>query len=295
MSRIVLCLTRPLWAVVVVVTGLLLTLPVFAQDSTEAPPWPDVEWKEGPSVGALGDEATITVPSGFHFTESEGTKAMMEYMHNIVDGSERGMLINDTAGWFVVFEYVDAGFVKDDERDDLDADEMFKTLKEGQTESNEERRSKGWDTLALLAWVQEPYYNANTNNLEWGTLIEGQSGGQSTNYFTRYLGRHGYFSVTLVADPTIFTSVLPDFQTAMQGFSYTDGNRYAEFREGDKVAEYGLTALVVGGAGAVAAKAGVFKWLWKVLVFAAAGAAGFFKKLFTGKSGESKAPGPPKA
>ena len=45
--------------------------------------------------------------------------------------------------------------------------------------------------------------------------------------------------------------------------------------EGDKVAKYGLTALVAGGAGAAAMKLGLFGKLWKVIVgiFAAAGKA----------------------
>lgn len=273
----------------------LLSCSLIAQDESSFPPVPEINWHTGPTIGALGNEAIIDVPVGFSFTEAEGARTLLEYMQNVTDGSERGLLIHDSLGWLVVFEYIDAGFVKDDERDDLDADEMFKTLLDGQEQSNKERLSRGWDTLILRSWVQEPTYNTITNNLEWGTLIEGQNGTQSVNYSTRFLGRHGYYSVTLVVDPALYTFVLPDFQTAISGFDYTEGNRYAEFREGDKIAEYGLTALVVGGAGAVAAKAGVFKWLWKVIVVAIAGAAGFLKKFFTGRSSESKAPGPPTA
>ncbi|MBK7142313.1 MAG: DUF2167 domain-containing protein [bacterium] len=277
------------------VTLFLPLCSVCAQDEPIDPSLPQISWLEGPSIGSLGEEAIIDVPVGYRFTEVEGTRQLLEYMQNVTDGTERGMLIHDSLGWFVVFEYIEAGFVKDDERDDLDADAMFKSLREGQEESNKERLKRGWDTLNLLNWVQEPYYNTTTNNLEWGTLIEAGDGGQSINYFTRFLGRRGYYSVTLVADPSQYTLVLPEFQAAMSGFNYTEGNRYAEFREGDKIAEYGLTALVVGGAGAVAAKAGIFKWLWKVIVVAIASAAGFLKKFFTGRSSESKAPGPPTA
>ncbi len=271
------------------------TLPVAAQDSSDFAALQSIDWMPGPSIGNLGSEAIIEFPAGFSFTGSDGTVKMMELMQNLVGGSERGMLIHDSLGWFILFEYEAAGYVKDDERDKLDADEIFKSMQEGIREGNKERISRGWDTLILRSWVKEPFYNVSTNNLEWGTLLEGRDGSQSVNYLTRFLGRHGYYSVTLVADPSMLTAVLPDFQTAISGFSYTQGNRYAEFREGDKIAEYGLTALIVGGAGAVAAKAGIFKWLWKVIVVAIAGAAGFLKKFFTGRSSESKAPGPPTA
>ena len=43
---------------------------------------------------------------------------------------------------------------------------------------------------------------------------------------------------------------------------FTDDQTYAAYKPGDKVADYGLAALVTGGAVAVAAKSG----LWKVIV-----------------------------
>jgi len=41
------------------------------------------------------------------------------------------------------------------------------------------------------------------------------------------------------------------------GFSYSSGYKYAEWRSGDKVAAYGLTALVAGGAGVALVKSGL--------------------------------------
>ena len=84
----------------------------------------------------------------------------------------------------------------------------------------------------------------------------------------------------------------------MEGFSYKSGKTYAEFRSGDKVAEYGLAALVAGGAGAAAVKLGLFAWLAKIfaksgkavvalLVGAAAGLKALFSRL-TGRGAESR-------
>ena len=75
-------------------------------------------------------------------------------------------------------------------------------------------------------------------------------------------------------------------------YAYTDGNKYSEWREGDKVAEYGLTALIAGGAGIAAAKLGLFGKMWKVilaafiamkklLVVVVLAIAAFVKKLFS--------------
>ncbi|MGQ9663507.1 MAG: hypothetical protein ACUVWX_14435 [Kiritimatiellia bacterium] len=47
------------------------------------------------------------------------------------------------------------------------------------------------------------------------------------------------------------------------------------------MAKYGLSALVTGGAAAVAVKTGLFKWVWKVLVAVFLASVAFLKKLFS--------------
>jgi uncharacterized membrane-anchored protein len=79
---------------------------------------------------------------------------------------------------------------------------------------------------------------------------------------------------------------------------YKEGNRYADFDpKTDKVATYGIAALVAGGVLAVAAKAGFFKLLlvslaagWKFILIGAAAVVAFFKKLF--KRGNNSGGGP---
>jgi uncharacterized membrane-anchored protein len=81
----------------------------------------------------------------------------------------------------------------------------------------------------------------------------------------RLLGRGGVLHADLVLDPSQLGTVVADFDQVVAGTTFTPGNRYAEWREGDKVAAYGLTALVAGGAGAVAVKTGLFAKLGKLL------------------------------
>jgi len=95
------------------------------------------------------------------------------------------------------------------------------------------------------------------------------------------LGRGGVMEVTLVADPAVLAETMPKFKAMLEGFEFKQGQRYAEFRAGDKTAAYGLTGLIVGGGTAALVKTGAFKWLWKLLVAGAAGIAALFKKLFS--------------
>ena len=92
-------------------------------------------------------------------------------------------------------------------------------------------------------------------------------------------------TVDFVAGIEGFQTQILAFRRAMQGFSYTPDNNYLAFVQGDKVAEYGLTGLVVGGAAAVASKAGVFKYIWKLIVASLAGLGTLLKKLFAPPAG----------
>lgn len=242
-----------------------------------------VQWLRGPAMGNLGEIAKVSIPSGYVFAGANDTLLLMEAMKNPTSGSELGFLSPETLRWYLVFEFSDIGYVKDDEKNSLDNDAMLKAIKDGTDKSNEERKKRGWPLFTVIGWEQPPRYNPITHNLEWA--IRGESEGKPViNYNTRLLGRKGVMVITLVADPEDITAAMDQSKKLMDNFAYKEGNKYAEFTQGDKVAKYGLTALVVGGAAAVAAKAGIFKWLWKILVVVFLAVVGFIKKLFSGKT-----------
>lgn len=214
-------------------------------------------WKrEG--LGELQGKATIAIPQGFRFTSGEGTGKLLEMFGNIASGRELGMLTTEGFGPWIIFEFDEIGYVKDDEKDELDADSLLKTLREGQAYGNERRREMGLEELELVGWAVPPKYNIETNNLEWGTIVRSASGGDSVNYNTRLLGRRGVMEVALVCSPEELQGLLPQYQSILAGYDYIDGERYAEYRQGDRMAQYGLTALVAGGAAVAASKMGLF-------------------------------------
>lgn len=237
-----------------------------------------IKWLQGPCVADIGTMAQIRVPANYIFANSDDTKILMELMQNPTSGHELGFLGQADTDWFVVFEFDEIGYVKDDEKASLDADAILKTIKNGTEKGNEERRKRGWPPLNIIGWETKPYYNPVTHNLEWA--IRGESEGRPVvNHNTRLLGRKGVMRVTLVADPSNLRQILPDFRSVMSNFSFNEGNKYAEFRQGDKIAKYGLSALVVGGATAVAVKSGAFKWVWKALVAVFIALAAFLKRI----------------
>jgi uncharacterized membrane-anchored protein len=178
----------------------------------------------------------------------------MELLGNLPMPSASGMLATEGLGSWIIFSYDDSGHVNDDEKNDINADDLLEKRRKGLEESNKMRKERGIEELAILGWAMPPRFNDATKTLEWALRIQSLdgAGGESVNYETRLLGRTGSMKIQLVCGPEEFQPLLTEFQQVMGGFSYVEGQRYAEFREGDKVAQYGLTALVTG-AGVVAA------------------------------------------
>jgi uncharacterized membrane-anchored protein len=229
---------------------------------------PEARWTEGPATVDLGkDVAKIDLASGHAFAGPEDTRKMLKAMGNTVDNTEVGM-VTPTAedqNWMLIFEYEEAGYIKDDDKDKIDKDAILESYRKGTEEANKRRKESGIPALHIIGWFEEPHYDSRTHNLVWALRAKDDGGDEVVNYNVRLLGRNGYMSVTLVDDPARLAESKPHVEALLSTFEYKKGRTYAEWVPGDKVAEYGLAALVAGGAGAAAAKMGLFASLGKLL------------------------------
>ena len=243
-----------------------------------------VKWLKGPATANIGSLADIKVDNGYVFADGNDTRRLLEAMQNITNGDELGLVGTEDLGYFVVFEFDKTGYVKDEEKSSLDADAILAQIKKGSEQGNKEREKRGWPAMNVVGWEVPPRYNSETQNLEWAVKYSTKEG-TIINFNTRYLGRSGVMRVTLVTDPKEFQSVLPKFRSLMTGFTYKQGQRYAEYVQGDQVAKYGLSALIVGGAAAAAVKSGFGKYIGKIIIGIGIAIAALFKKItgFFGK------------
>jgi len=252
-----------------------------------------IPWAKGPTRGALGSEATISVPAGCLFTGVDGVKLFLQLTENIASGNERGVVMcqadQTSDPWFVLFSYDKSGYVRDDEGSKLDADAILETVRSGTEAANRERKSRGWGTLSVDGWATKPFYDRTTNNLTWAITAHDNTGGRTVNHSVRLLGRGGVMHADLVTTPTQLDALVPTFNGMISGFTYQPGQKYAEWRPGDKVAAYGLTALVAGGAGVALAKSGLLVKFWKLIVAGIAAAVAAIKRMWgklTGRRNE---------
>ena len=280
-------------------------LPALCADDSAPAPKVKIDWMDGPITARLGDVAEVKVPAGYRFTGKEGTRKFLELTQNPPSGNELGTIVpmsskkddsEDSGFWFVIFEFNEVGYVKDDDRDKLDADALLKSLKDSTEESNKERAQRGWPAYHVTSWYKAPYYEVATKNLTWamqGYAVVDNKQDPSVNYSVRMLGRRGTMNADLVLAPDLVNKVVPNFEKLLTGFSFLVGSSYSEFRPGDKIAEYGLTALVAGGATAVALKTGLLAKFWKLIVAGLVGlgaalkrAWNYIKRLIAGRASE---------
>lgn len=276
--------TQPIrrgFAVAACALSLLAACSASAQEQEEDQnPFQGLNVLHGPGTLRLGNIAEVKLPEDCIYLNGSDTSRLMKRLGNPSEGGELGSIGGDNC--IAVFEFDPVGYVKDDEKDELDPDELLDSIREGTKEDNKERARMGAAPMYIKGWYKKPYYDEATHYLEW--IIAGESWGvENLNVNTRILGRKGVMTVTLITSPETIAGDLPAYRDWLKGFDFQAGQKYGEYRSGDKVAEYGLMALIAGGGAAALAKGGFFKSFWKLIVAGLAAAGAFIKKLLKKK------------
>jgi len=274
-----------------------LALCSWATAQIEAPAIPTIEERKvqfssikapGES-GNIGSHAQIKVHENQFFLGGGDTAKLMKSYGNLPSSYDGAIVANDES-YLITFLFNDSGYVKDDEKEELDAAEILATFKASDEEGNKQRKAAGLDTLTTVGWAFEPRYNETTNNLESALILQSGDGSQTVNHKIQILGRKGYIDAVLLCDPSQLEALRPMLDETLAGFEYNAGNKYAEFQEGDKIAEYGLKGLLIGGGLLAAGKLGLFALLGKFLkpiglgiVAVGAGIVKFKDKIFGSK------------
>lgn len=241
--------------------------------------------RRGPADIRLRDQAVLHLPAGYAFIGPIQARRLQHAMGNSAGSELEGMVVDATQplyGWFITIDFDLSGYVRDDEAKSWKPDDLLASLREGTAEGNKDRRSRGISELEIVGWVQRPAYDARTHRLVWSAEVREKAappGDRSVNYNTYALGRDGYFALNLVTDLNLIDSLKPRASELLASLAYQPGKRYEDFNATtDRVAEFGLAALVAGTA---AKKLGLFAVIgvllakfWKIgaLVVAAMGA-----------------------
>jgi uncharacterized membrane-anchored protein len=230
-----------------------------------------LSFKEG-TITLPGNIATLALPAGFRYLPpADAARLLTDGWGNPPGIETLGMIVPTAVnplseeGWGVVVTYEKDGHVKDNDADSVKYDELLKTMQEGLQEGNEERKKQGYPAMSLVGWAETPHYDKASHKLYWAKELHTDGSSQNgLNYNIRVLGREGVLVLNAVAGMPQIGQIRSEMRTVTAFTDFTPGNRYADFNDKtDKVAEYGIAALIAGGA---AAKLGLFGKLFAVLL-----------------------------
>ncbi|WP_229415821.1 DUF2167 domain-containing protein [Pseudoduganella armeniaca] len=250
---------------------LLAAAPVQAADTPPEQLLASLKFQEG-KIALPGGIATLDLPAGFRYLPpADAGRLLSEGWGNPPGIETLGMIVPTAVnpltreGWGVVVTYEKEGHVKDDDADSIKYDELLKTMQESMKEANEERKKQGYEAMTLVGWAEAPHYDKASHKLYWAKELHSEGDKDNgLNYNIRVLGREGVLVLNAVANMDQIAQIRKEMKTVTAFSDFTPGNRYADFNEKtDKVAEYGLAALVAGGA---AAKLGLFGKLFALLL-----------------------------
>jgi len=246
-----------------------------------------------------GGMAKLNVPPEFNFLGPEDAETVLvKLWHNPPSKRILGMLLPSDKNplsrnnWAVTISYVEDGYVKDSDAAKINYDDLLKQMQTGVKEANQERAKLGYPTAELIGWATTPHYDAGTHKLYWARDLQfNDNPGHTLNYSIRILGRRGVLVLNAISSMDRLADIEQRAPQILGMVNFNDGNRYADFDPRmDKVAEYGIAALVAGG---VAAKLGFFKLLWvfilaakKFIIIGIAAMVAGIKKVF----GKNKSP-----
>lgn len=237
--------------------------------------------------------AKLNVPESFYFLDGkDANTVLVDVWGNPPGGDVLGMLMPegttpfDNDSWAVTIAYEEDGYVSDEDAKDIDYADLLKDMQADTAESNTYRQQNGYPTVELVGWASQPFYDANTNKLHWAKEIRfGDSEVNTLNYNIRVLGRKGVLVLNFIAGMDQKQLIESQMDTVLSIANFQEGAQYADFNpEMDKVAAYGLGALV---AGKVLAKTGFLAialvFLKKFGIFILLGLGWVFKSLFSRK------------
>jgi uncharacterized membrane-anchored protein len=239
-------------------------------------------------VGLTGGIAELNIPAGFKFLNKE----QAEYVVTSLWGNppQQGVLgllvpqewdpIFDSTYAFVI-SFENMGYVKDSDADKIDYADLLKDIRKEEPESNKQRTSMGYETIHMVGWASNPFYDKTKKVLHWAKELRfGNQEVNTLNYDVRVLGRRGILSLNAVTDIGHLNLVKRDIDKVLSMARFTSGNRYEDFdSKTDNVAAWTVGGLV---AGKILAKVGGFKFL-KLIFIGIAAAIGAAWRFITGR------------
>ena len=78
--------------------------------------------------------------------------------------------VTENNSWVFTVSFDDMGYVKDEDADDIDYDDLLEDQQEEFKESNPERIKQGYQAIEFVGWASVPHYDKEKKILHFNTL-----------------------------------------------------------------------------------------------------------------------------
>ncbi|MDH5473659.1 MAG: DUF2167 domain-containing protein [Gammaproteobacteria bacterium] len=257
--------------------------------------WDSLDRQQG-DVKLPNKIATLKIPENFYYLNPQHAETVLVDVWGNPPGAGSdtlGMILPseqtpfDEGAWAVTIEYIEDGYVADENADEIQYDELLSQMKQETRIASQERVKQGYEAIELIGWAATPFYDKSSHKLHWAKEVKfGVNPDNTLNYNIRVLGRRGVLVLNFIAGMEQKQLIDANIDTVLALAEFDQGSRYEDFDASvDKVAAYGIGALV---AGKVIAKTGflaaalIFLKKFGILFLLAAGA--LLKKIWQRKT-----------
>jgi uncharacterized membrane-anchored protein len=243
-----------------------------------------IDYKTGEVV--VGDMVKLAVPGGYKFIPADKANMIItDLWGNPKRDDILGMVVkadykpSEGSAWAFIVTYDESGYVKDEDADDIDYDDLKKDIQKDELEVNKTRKEAGYDEVHFIDWAAKPFYDKDKKILHWAKKIQfgatpENAGDLTLNYEVRILGRKGVLSLNAVGTMSQLAEINQHVPDVLAIAKFTDGNKYSDFDPSiDKVAAYTIGGLI---AGKLIAKTGILVLLLKNIKLIALGLIALF-------------------
>ena len=239
----------------------LVGLLAFAINADAKPPQNEEErsaalkaltWREGQPLTLPISHASLKAPANIRQLLGSDAVSLWEVLNGLdAPAGTEAALYDEKAETLVFYQKVADGYVRLDDWDDVDADAMLKEVTANTETANARRKSAGISAIHVVGWLERPHLDRFTNTVRWAFEANDERDGSLVNSIALVLGRDGFEKLTWIGPKSAVNDGL--LNVAQKSFVFPVGGNYADYKSGDKVAEYGIAGLVAAVLGVKAA------------------------------------------
>ncbi|MBK9490045.1 MAG: DUF2167 domain-containing protein [Haliscomenobacter sp.] len=198
----------------------------------------------------------IVVPDGFKYLNpAQAERVIVDLWGNpggenitlgLILPEDQGVL--NERGYVFNIQYDEIGYVKDNDADKIDYDELMTEMQKEAVEANKLRKEQGYEPIYMVGWAAKPFYDSNKKILHWAKEIKfGTNDVNTLNYNVRVLGRKGVLILNAIATMADLPLVKKDVPLVLDIVQFNDGFKYQDFDPKiDEVAAWTIGGLVAG-------------------------------------------------